>query len=308
MSTPALFKEYIWLVNTIYNAQRLTFAQIQDKWLQTEMSGGVKLARSTFNRHKDAIQDIFDINIECDCRDCYKYYIEHDEDLAKDTVKTWMLSTLSVNDIILESKSLHNRILLQKIPCDAYLASIIDAMKKKVLVTLKYHKYNASEASCYDVEPYCLKLFNQRWYLMARLSAEVLANSNNNDPYRVYSFDRIKQVTLTDRKFEVSDDFDAQQFFAECFGVIVGDHTPAERIVLRAFELERNYLQDLPLHHSQKKIYEGDNYVDFEYYLRPTNDFCGHLLGLANRVKVIEPQSLADKLCGMMKDTLKMYE
>ncbi len=45
MSTPALFKEYIWLVNTIYNAQRLTFAQIQDKWLQTDMSGGVKLAR-----------------------------------------------------------------------------------------------------------------------------------------------------------------------------------------------------------------------------------------------------------------------
>ena len=33
-------KEYIWLVNTIRKARRITFAEINEKWLQTDMSEG----------------------------------------------------------------------------------------------------------------------------------------------------------------------------------------------------------------------------------------------------------------------------
>ena len=56
MTIPAKFKEYIWLVNTIRRARRITFAEINERWVETDMSGGVELARSTFNRHKDAIE------------------------------------------------------------------------------------------------------------------------------------------------------------------------------------------------------------------------------------------------------------
>ena len=43
MTVPSLFKEYIWLVNIIKRARRITFAEIQEKWLDTEMSGGVEV-------------------------------------------------------------------------------------------------------------------------------------------------------------------------------------------------------------------------------------------------------------------------
>lgn len=52
MRTQAKFKEYIWLVNTINKAQSISFADIQKKWLETDMSEGIELARSTFNRHR----------------------------------------------------------------------------------------------------------------------------------------------------------------------------------------------------------------------------------------------------------------
>ena len=116
MTTPTLFKEYIWLVNTINQAGNITFNDINKKWLKTKMSGGVELARSTFNRHKVAIEDIFGINIECDRSNDYKYYIANAEVLREDTVQNWMLSTLSVNNIISESLCLHSRILLESIP------------------------------------------------------------------------------------------------------------------------------------------------------------------------------------------------
>ena len=55
MTTPTLFKEYIWLVKTIYQARSITLNDINKEWLKTEMSGEVEMARSTFNRHKLAI-------------------------------------------------------------------------------------------------------------------------------------------------------------------------------------------------------------------------------------------------------------
>ncbi len=81
MSAPTLFKEYFWLVNTIRKAcdDGITFAEINEKWLDTDMSEGVELARSTFNRHKDAIEDIFGLYIDCNRLNGYRYYIGNPE-------------------------------------------------------------------------------------------------------------------------------------------------------------------------------------------------------------------------------------
>ena len=68
MTTPTLFKEYIWLVNTINHSGNITLNDINKKWLKTEMSGGVELARSTFNRHKVAIADILGLVCRLYCR------------------------------------------------------------------------------------------------------------------------------------------------------------------------------------------------------------------------------------------------
>lgn len=307
MTVPSLFKEYIWLVNTIKRARRISFAEIQEKWLDTEMSGGVEFARSTFNRHKDAIQDIFGINIDCDRKGGYKYYIANENVLREDTVQNWIVSTMSVNNVISDSKALHDRIVLQQIPCDEYLQTCINAMKKKVRVAVKYRRYEADNVTEVDFEPYCLKLFNQRWYILAHFHRDATPEKEERDYYGVYSFDRIQEMSLTNVKFEVREDFDAQDYFSECFGVFASENTPAERIVLRAYNKQRYYLNDLPLHHSQKVVGKGENYTDFEYYVRPTIDFCGHILSLANQLKVIRPQSLAEKISKMAMDTLKMY-
>ena len=59
MKAYALFQEYIWLVNIIHRYGRLTLEEINKHWLDTELSEGVPIARSTFNRHRDAILDMF---------------------------------------------------------------------------------------------------------------------------------------------------------------------------------------------------------------------------------------------------------
>ena len=113
MKTQSLFKEYIWLLNTLLRYKKISLAEINEKWVNTELSGGIEIARSTFNRHKEAIENIFGILIECDVKDGYKYYIENEEDLQENSIQNWLFSTLSVNNLLSESVSLKNKILLQ---------------------------------------------------------------------------------------------------------------------------------------------------------------------------------------------------
>ncbi|MBR6841013.1 MAG: WYL domain-containing protein [Prevotella sp.] len=300
MTTPVLFKEYIWLVNTIYQARSITLEDINRKWIQTDMSGGVEIARSTFCRHKDAIEDIFGIFIECDRKNGYQYYIGNVNVLSEDSIQNWMLSTLSVNHVISESLSLQKRILLEPIPsAKGYLEQIIEAMKKKRLVTILYRKYGTDETKEHLIAPYCIKLYHRRWYLLGRYET---------GEFRVLSFDRIKELSITQNTFDLDEDFDAEAYFSECYGVVNIEELPVERIVLRAYGDESDYLRDLPIHHSQVEINCSNGYSDYEYYLRPTLDFCGQILSRGNRLQVIKPQSLVDKIHQMLADALKNYE
>ena len=90
MKSYALFQQYIWLVNTIHKAERITLDEINQRWLETEMSEGVSIPRSTFNRHRDAILDMFGIIIECDKKDGFRYYIFNEEVLEEDTIQNWI--------------------------------------------------------------------------------------------------------------------------------------------------------------------------------------------------------------------------
>ena len=159
MKIPTLFKEYIWLIETIYEAGKISFAEINEKWCRTEESGGVEFARTTFNRHRDAILDMFGVIIECDRKDGYRYYIYNKEVLNDDSVANWLFSTLSVGNMLDENVGVQDRILLESIPSgNTYLKSIIKAMRESRRVMITYRRYGAASANSFSVAPYCVKL------------------------------------------------------------------------------------------------------------------------------------------------------
>ena len=249
---------------------------------------------------EDAIEDIFGIYIDCDRKNGYKYFIGNDYVLHEESIQNWMLSTLSVNNVISESLSLQNRILLESIPSsDDYLEETIEAMKKKRLICIVYQKYSSAESKQFSIAPYCIKLYHRRWYVLGRF---------DSGKFAVFSFDRIQELTILEDTFEIDEDFSAEQFFSDCFGVVHGEDIPVQRIVIRAYGTERNYLRDLPMHHSQEEIRQDKDSSDFSYYLRPTLDFCGQILSRGSRLKVLEPQSLSEQIHQMLLAAAKNYE
>lgn len=310
MKIPSLFKQYIWLIETIRRNGRMTLGEISELWQQQEQSDGQELSRTTFNRHRDSILDIFGVIIECDRKDGYRYYIENEEVLKENSIQNWMFSTLSVSNMLDGNVGLQDRILLESIPSGGdKLRQIIDAMRENRRIRIQYHKYTSSESKPYTLEPYCLKLYNRRWYMLVKKAdASTPDDDTKKGALFIFSLDRIESIELLQTKFVVDKNFDAEEYFNDCFGIMVDGSLKAERIVLRAYGLEPFYLRDLPIHHTQKEIKKTEEYTDYELKLRPAEDFIEHLLSLSTRVRVIEPVWLAKEMQQRLMDALSRYK
>ena len=269
MKEPVKFSQQVWLLNTIYREKAISLAEINRQWIHTEMSGGVEMTRHTFIRHKKAIEETFGIDIECN-RKTNCYFISNPRALRDDSIQQWMLSTLTVSNIVCESLSLQDSILLENIPVESsLLETIINAMKQKRRISFFYQKYNDPQPTERLVTPCCIKLFHQRWYVID------YNQQTTPRPFKPYAFDRISQVRLTDQSFELPSDFCAEEIFTDSFGIFIGDVEKPQRIVIRAFDNERFYIRDLPLHHSQEVLKEEKNYTDYKYFIRPSTAIPG---------------------------------
>ena len=301
MRSYELFKQYIWLVGTISRAGKISLEEINRRWLGTELSGGIEIARTTFIRHKAAIQDIFGIEIECDTHDGFSYYIANQEVLQENSIQNWMLSTITVSNLLGDSRSVHDRILLESIPSNGdNIRLFIEAMKTSRRITVTYRKYGFTDPSEHTVEPYCIKLFQRRWYALVR--------HITRDSLFTLSFDRIIDIRLTEEHFKIDKDFDAQSWFSDCYGVFRNQDAELERVVVRAFGREAFYLRDLPFHHSQRELTSGEDWTDFEYWLRISNDFFTPLLSRGPNIKVLQPQWLADEIRQQLLKAAELYE
>ena len=311
MKIPSLFKEYIWLIETINRAGKISFADINKRWVRKEESGGVEFSRSTFNRHRDAILDMFGVIIECECKGGYKYFIENKEVLEEDSVQNWLYSTLSVSNMLDENMALQHRILLESIPSgDQHLQQIIKAMRENRRMMMTYRRYGTASANTYSVAPYCVKLFRRRWYVLGTRPKTSVSDGieTTTEGYAIYSLDRIEDIELEETKFTINPDFDAAEFFDECFGVVVGDGSKPVRIVLRAYGLEQHYMRDLPLHHSQREIDRTDEYTDYELNMRPTSDFKAHLMSRGEWTQVLSPEWLAEDIQRLLQAAIDRYK
>ena len=295
-----LINKYVWLVETLYRAKKISLKEINRKWTQTELSEGEEIPRRTFINWKRAVEDMFGLEIMCDKHDDDRYYIESREVLEEGGFQRWLLNTMSVNNTLLENKALSDRILLENIPSgQGFLTIIMEAMKKSKLLEITYKGYWSEHEHTFPVAPYCVKLFRQRWYLVG--------NSVNEDIIRIYALDRVMEANLSDEAFKYPKQFNPEKYFKHCFGIIHDEDCPLETVKLKVGHDQANYLRSLPLHPSQKELVHTGEYSIFSVEVRPTFDFQQELLWNGDAVEVLEPLWLRKEMAGMVKRMWNNY-
>lgn len=293
-----LVGKYVWLVETIYNAGRITYDDINKKWQQEDFDGK-ELPLRTFHKWRIAVEEMFGLNIECERKGGYHYYIGNPEEIENSGLRSWLLSTISVSNLLLDSQQLKSRILLEEVPSGVkYLSLIIDTMKTGNVVQIEYQSFWRKESSTLILKPYCVRLFKQRWYLLAY-------NSDYNE-LRTYSLDRIQDFKKLAETFTIPDSFNAQEYFENYYGIIV-KRGEVEDVKLRASKEQANYLRSLKLHHSQQEVETHEDYSIFTYRLCPELDFIIEIMSMGERVEVLEPKQLRNQIAESAEQLSRLY-
>ncbi|MDY4556805.1 MAG: WYL domain-containing protein [Prevotella sp.] len=229
----------VWIVNTIYKAQKITFEELNRRWMDNvDLSGGEEMLKRTFHKWKWNIFDTFGLMIECEKTAPYRYYIENVDDMKSDGIENWLLSTYSVSNALIESKSIKDRIILEDVPSGReYLEQILESMKINSFIHITYYNYWRDDLREHYLMPLCIKLFRQRWYMVGRQWP------SGNDT--IYSLDRIRGFRLSSHIFENPKDFNPKEYFDGCFGIIAATDCDTQKVRLKVNSGQANYLRDL---------------------------------------------------------------
>ena len=297
-STAYLFECYVWLINTIARGP-ISREMINEKWAHSPVNDYKQdyIPESNFHRWKNTIELLFDIQIKCNSNN--EYYIEEAADLRGANMRTRMLNLISINSLLKDCKELNRQILFEPVPAgEQFLAPIIEALRDKRAIQMTYQGFDKTHPSTFVVEPYCLKMFKQRWYL--------LAYSPDMDRKLVYALDRMHEVEITKQKYELPNDFDAEFYFRNTYGVSFAEEQP-EEVKISISAGQANYLRTLPLHPSQKEEERNEEYSVFSYYVVPTFEFCQELYQYGSDVEVLAPEKLRQEFARDAAKTNKMY-
>ena len=266
------FNRYIWLLNTLLQHRRLTFEEISCRWKDSCLGDGRPLALRTFHMHREAIAELFGVEVECDTSS-YEYYISSSSQLKNDKTRQWLLNSFTVSNMIEAGRNMKDRILFEEIPEGTeYLQTVIDAMQRKKELKIDYKPFNGHQ-SIFHLQPYAMKVYHQRWYVVGYLKEQ--------EGIRNIALDRILEMELTDDSFILPNDFDAEEYYAHTVGIFVNDKLKPQKVVVRVFGVHVEYMRSLPLHFSQQEIKtEHKEYSDFEYQLCLTPELTSQLLAI----------------------------
>lgn len=297
-----LIDKYIWLVQTFIDAgeRGLSLPEIADRW--TARYGGEDYPRRSFNNHREAVAEVFGIEIACN-RSTNRYYIDAGESAVdKRQSVDWLVNTFTVNNLLtLGKERLSGRVSVEDIPSgQKWLVSVMQAMLDNTEMELHYRKYLSEEEEVRHIRPYAVKEFAKRWY--------IVAYSGEASSLRVYAMDRILSLTPTGEKFRMPKGFRVDELFESSYGIYLPEGEEPVLVKFRTTLREAAYLQDLPLHPSQVFLGEKDGFCLFALRVIPNPNFIMELVKHGKRLEILEPASLREQVRQELRNALKLYE
>lgn len=296
-----LLQKYIWLVQTFIRAgeRGLSLSEITDKW---ERRFDSEYSRRTFNNHREAVEEVFGIRIECN-RSSNRYFIRYTDDVSDESAESaWLINTFTVNNMLrLGKERLSGRVSVEDIPSGhLHLTAVMEAMTEGQKLRISYMKYTSSQAESLTLHPYAVKEFAKRWYLVA--------HCEERNALRVYGLDRIMGLEVIDGKFKMPSGFDVDELFATSFGTYIPEGK-AELITFRTTAKEARFIRDLPLHASQEELKDSDKeHVTFSIFVCPNEslimEFCKH----GSRLEVLSPESLRHEVAEQLRAAADLYK
>ncbi|MCH8535899.1 MAG: WYL domain-containing protein [Flavobacteriaceae bacterium] len=272
---------------------QIEFMQMRDDNLQ------VGFSKRTLQRDLREIRNIFGIDIEYS-KSQKGYYISHSENENMNFQR--MIEAFDMFNSLNIAQDLTPFIDLEKRRPQGTdnLYGLLHSIKNMYLITFTYQKFWEEESSLRLVEPYALKEFKNRWYLMAK--------DCNDTKTKSFALDRLTKLEITNQSFTYPENFSIEEKYRFCFGIISSTSQRPQDIVLSFDPFQGKYIKTLPLHNTQQILTDNETELRIKLKLYITHDFVMELLSFGGNMKVIQPKSLIKQIKQAHENAYRQYE
>jgi len=295
-------KKCIYLINLLERKGPMTLKEINNYYQYSSLCEGDEIQPRTFLRYKDYIDETFPCYIDFNQR-TGKYELHHHKALygEDDSLYDYLLSAYHIEGMTELALKHREKILLSDAPTGVeYVQTILEAIDRKRGIECNYYAFNKKTNKHQVIIPYFLRTWEQRWYLVAEPESHPHVQS-------VYALERMDNVRLTEKKMTPSDDITAEEYFAGSFGVNHSDNQKPEKILIKVYDTQVEYIKALPIHESQKEIETNEEWSIFEYHLVPCFNFYQQLLWHRERIEVLEPVYVREEMKSVLQKMLEKY-
>lgn len=275
-----------------YIENQVDHMQMRDDTLE------VGFSKRTFQRDIREINNIFGINIEYSKSE-RGYYI-HQTEMSNLNFERMMESFDIFNSLRLtQDLSPHIQLEKRRPQGTENLYGLLHAVKNRLRIKFSYQKFWDVEKSHRLADPYVLKEFKNRWY--------ILAKDNKDNTVKSFALDRITNFEITNLPFVWPANYNAEESYKYCFGIISPNENSPQEVVLSFDPFQGKYIKTLPLHETQQIIIDNEVELQIQLNVYVTHDFIMELLSFGNDVKVLQPKSLADEIKGAHQRAFEQY-
>jgi len=291
-----IFRQIILLQLLQQKREGVTLLQIAEYMTHRLDIDGHKYIERNFQRDKTSIYR--DYKVEISYTDRVYRIVNSPAELSLQ-----LLETFDVMNILLQKEEFTNHLVFdtRKAKGLEHFQKLLQAIKASVWVRFNYHSFFDDEASKRLVEPYALKEYKGRWYLLAK--------DTDDERVKTFGLDRMTAPAPTKKKFTYPDNFDPLLKFKNCIGIISDDdYGPPEEVVLALTSDQYNYLKSLPLHHSQREIEDPPGNYFITLNVCTTYELEMEILSYGESVEVLEPEYFRERIKQRLQNALNLYK
>ena len=256
------------------------------------------ISKRTFLRDRKEIESLYGIYIEYN-QSTKKYFIDMEFDTD---MNVRMLEAFDTFNVLNLTDRLSNLIHFEKRKPQGTenLYGLLHAIKNCLLISFTYQKYLVPGIHKREVEPYVLKEFRNRWY--------VLAKDINDKKIKSFALDRITDLDIKKKKFDIPSNYNVDEHYKYCFGIISPNDNKPKEIILSFNPIQGKYAKSLPWHDTQQVLIDNEEEVRIKLTMYITHDFMMELLSQGDSVRVIQPVSLIEDVIANSASVLRMYD
>lgn len=202
---------------------------------------------------------------------------------------------------------------------DDWFEPLFEACRKRLIVTMQYNRFDRLDKPAAErvVEPYQMRQYNNRWYLVGREERQqprlrmVVVPIDRILELRMESIEERDEREKENGKYLVPTDAQIDAYFKDVVGVSRQPEAEPEPVQVKAWGLTAHFIDTKPIHPSQKVIEEGEMIVEgpwykknplkvgykvFEWNVIPNELLIQALLVYANECEVLKPESLRKQI------------